>query len=768
MMICTATPTLTTVEQLQSALRSSCLLSATELERLNELTCVDTLDGHSWALSLVANGILTEYQVEQLLAGKGETLVLGQYRILDKLGAGGMGQVYKAEHRLMRRLVALKVIVPHLVRDASAVARFHDEVQVAAQLAHPNIVTAFDADEANGLHFLVMEYIEGIDLSRLIEHEGPLPVPQACEYIRQAALGLQHAHEHGLVHCDIKPSNLLLRQSVTLCGTPQPALIKILDFGLAQLIGAPGTKSTVVTLSGLGNDFAGTPDYMAPEQAHDYEAADIRSDLYSLGCTFFYLLTGQVPYHGGTWSEKLLRHQFDPPPAVTAMRPDVPEEVAVLVQRLMAKEPAERFQTPAELENALFESLSRQCQSGEFLFMPVSADVKSRYSLERLVLPGPAAPAPAVASPTQPTSLAGSDQRAAGVTPAVPYPTRPGRRWLWPSAVMAAIATGLLIAWGARSIALQPPAAPTPAELSRGITLERSPNRIFLHLDTAIAAARDGDTLILHGNGSYPTEPLAIFGKSLTLTAALGCRPRIELLPHGRHGDWEALIECDRPLLLHGLELCAPHHSISYLVYARQAPLRLVDCHLLAPHGRALVVCRKAPSLEMRDCVVVADASAICIEVGGGRACQITLSQTQITLGDRRAAALCLWSGSTAAATRVDLQLQQNEIDSGRVLSLCGLGGGLQVNAVDNQFHFYQAVLSCTADSAGRTWRDHLRWDGKQNTYRGPACWLSVNETSAGVSGLRSWREFWHSAEANSREQTETLSVQPAQPAQLE
>ncbi len=204
-----------------------------------------------------------------------------RYRVLALLGAGGMGAVYKAEHRLMERLVALKVMAARLLGNAAMVERFRREVKAAARLAHPNIVTAHDAEQAGDLHFLVMEYVEGTDLARVVAERGPLPVGEACDYVRQAAMGLQHAHEHGMIHRDIKPHNLML--------TPQ-GTVKMLDFGLARLAGEAGSQPGGGTAQGT---VLGTVDYMAPEQADDAHQADIRSDIYSLGCTLYHLLSGR-------------------------------------------------------------------------------------------------------------------------------------------------------------------------------------------------------------------------------------------------------------------------------------------------------------------------------------------------------------------------------------------------------------------------------------------------------------------------------------------
>jgi len=278
-----------------------------------------------------------------------------RYQVLGLLGAGGMGVVFKAEHRLMERLVALKVINRKLIERTGAVERFRKEVKAAARLAHPNIVTAYDAEQAGDLHFLVMEYIAGTSLERPLRQRGPVPVAEACSLAWQAALGLQHAHERGMVHRDIKPANLLLAAE---------GRVKLLDFGLARFVSevahAPvGTPDSLVpfeqaqdglTASGV---VIGTPDYMAPEQAAEPRAADIRADIYSLGCTLFHLLTGRPPFAGGTALQKLMAHRERPAPLLAAVRPDAPAALGELVGKMLAKDPEQRWQTPGEAAEAL-------------------------------------------------------------------------------------------------------------------------------------------------------------------------------------------------------------------------------------------------------------------------------------------------------------------------------------------------------------------------------------------------------------------------------
>jgi serine/threonine protein kinase len=305
-------------------------------------------DARQLAAELIRRGWLTPFQVNHILQGHAEKLVLGPYLLLERLGQGGMGQVYKARHVLMDRLVALKVLRPDLLLDhPSALERFRREIQAAAKLTHPNVVLAHDASEVGETFFLVMEYVAGDDLGRLLKQHGRLPPGEAAGYVRQAALGLQHAHEHGLVHRDIKPSNLIRAN--------EGRVVKILDLGLARLQGRNEALAGALTHEG---SVMGTPDYIAPEQATDSRSADIRADIYSLGCTLYHLLTGQPPFPGGSIPEKLLKHQQATPTPVEQLSPEVPPGLTVVVRRMMAKRPQDRYQTPREIADALIPFIS--------------------------------------------------------------------------------------------------------------------------------------------------------------------------------------------------------------------------------------------------------------------------------------------------------------------------------------------------------------------------------------------------------------------------
>jgi WD40 repeat protein/serine/threonine protein kinase len=288
-----------------------------------------------------------------------------RYRVVGLLGRGGMGAVYHGEHRLMKRPVAIKVLRRAMVDRPEMVERFVAEVRMAARLAHPNIVQVFDAEEAHGTHFFAMELVTGIDLAQLVKR-GPIPVAAACDYIRQAALGLQHAHEQGMTHRDIKPHNLMLADDGT---------VKVLDFGVARLAQAskePTVSAADVTASavdGASTDGAdddrtsndatgarmllGSADYMAPEQADDPRAADIRSDIYALGCTLYHLVAGRVPFPAPTLAGKLRAHREAEAPPLQQVRDDLSGDVSAVVARMMEKDPAQRYATPAEVAAAL-------------------------------------------------------------------------------------------------------------------------------------------------------------------------------------------------------------------------------------------------------------------------------------------------------------------------------------------------------------------------------------------------------------------------------
>lgn len=267
---------------------------------------------------------------------------IGDYQLLGKLGQGGMGTVYRALQVKLGKTVALKVLPPGYTQDARAVSRFEREMKAIGRLNHPNIIQAFDAREIEGTSILVMEYVEGQDLARLVRHRGPLAVSDACELVRQTAVGLQYVHENGLVHRDIKPSNLMLARG------PQ---VKILDLGLALLrTDQPGREMTNT------GQAVGSVDYMAPEQIHDSHHVDIRADIYSLGCTLYKLLAGRAPVgdpeHKGAYEKMTAQVQNSPTP-IRQLRGDVPAELAAVLDRMLAKNPGDRYAMPREVAEAV-------------------------------------------------------------------------------------------------------------------------------------------------------------------------------------------------------------------------------------------------------------------------------------------------------------------------------------------------------------------------------------------------------------------------------
>ncbi len=303
------------------------------------------------ATRLVQAGILTPFQARLILQGKHKGFKLGPYRILNQIGAGGMGQVFLAEHVTMRRRIALKVLPPKQAADPASVERFYAEARAAAALDHPNVVHAYDVSCDKGTHFLVLEYIEGDTLDRALANSGRLPVGEAVSYAVQAAAGLQHAHDKGVAHRDIKPANLLVGRD---------GIVKILDLGLAQFFEDSGTK--LARSSSASGVAMGTTDYVAPEQLLGGET-DHRSDIYNLGATLYHLLTGQPPFVGTT-AAKMVAHNLSAATPAHEVCEDVPEALSEIVGAMLSKDPADRYQTAAEVVQALMPFVSTPDRAG--------------------------------------------------------------------------------------------------------------------------------------------------------------------------------------------------------------------------------------------------------------------------------------------------------------------------------------------------------------------------------------------------------------------
>jgi len=350
------TPPSADLSKFMTALRRSGLLDESRIDQLLASSDTDQID--TFSRQLVDQDVLTAYQARALSRGRWKGLVLGNYEILEKLGQGGMGQVYRAKHRRMGRIVCLKVLRSSGRRSSETVERFRREIKVISSLDHPNFVIAHDADEADGIQFLVMEYVEGQDLSRLVLDGGPLGRQEALELIRQTADALDHAHDQGVIHRDIKPQNLML--------TPDEygesaGHLKVLDLGIARLNSVSGSDDgmTRVTMTTTGA-IVGTVDYMSPEQAINSRHADARSDIYSLGCTLYFLLTGKTLHAGETLMERLIAHRERPVPRLSDEMETADRDLEAVFRRMVARDPEKRYQTMAELLADLDAMLSGQ------------------------------------------------------------------------------------------------------------------------------------------------------------------------------------------------------------------------------------------------------------------------------------------------------------------------------------------------------------------------------------------------------------------------
>ncbi|MEQ9407048.1 MAG: protein kinase [Fuerstiella sp.] len=369
------------VEGFLTGLRRCGLFPPEEIDAL--LSDVESSDSSSLARELVGRRKLTPFQARVLLKGRWKGLVLGNYVILDKLGQGGMGSVFKARHRRLGRIVCVKVINSAGRRSPKMLERFRNEAKTVAALSHPNFVVAHDADEAEGVPFLVMEYVEGSDLSRHVANHGPLTLHRALQIVHQAATALQYAHDQGVTHRDIKPHNLLITDT----DESDELHVKILDLGLARfdsLLGDEmrGAAQAAVTNTGV---IMGTVDYMSPEQALRSRDADNRSDIYSLGCTLHYLVTGEPVFVGDTLMARLIAHREAPLPSLEKRCPGAMPHLDAVFHRMLAKAPADRYQSMEEVARdteALLTGQTPQAVEGPSAAVPVSV-LDQRRQLQR-------------------------------------------------------------------------------------------------------------------------------------------------------------------------------------------------------------------------------------------------------------------------------------------------------------------------------------------------------------------------------------------------
>ncbi|MDX1948486.1 MAG: serine/threonine-protein kinase [Pirellulaceae bacterium] len=336
-----------TVDDFRTLVQKSGLLSDEQIEAFLAESPLSADDPHTFAHALTNAGLLTPWQRDKLLEGRFKGFFLNKYRILAQLGAGAMGTVFLGEHKVMRHKVAIKVLARRLVGKSAYVKRFEQEARAAAAVNHPRVVRAYDFDCAGDVYFLVMEFAEGEDLQKIVTRDGVLPLPVVAECIAQTAEGLSAAHAAGLVHRDIKPSNLLIDGGGN---------VRILDLGLARLEDENEPSLTLAYESKM----IGTVDFLAPEQARNSHHIDHRADLYSLGCTMYFLLSGQPPFNEGTLTQRVIEHQTKLPIDIRTRRKDCPAELAFICHKLLAKLPEDRFQTAQEVADALRDWANRQ------------------------------------------------------------------------------------------------------------------------------------------------------------------------------------------------------------------------------------------------------------------------------------------------------------------------------------------------------------------------------------------------------------------------
>ena len=433
-------------------LRASALLDEAQLAEIEQWPAAVASNDRTLAQELVTKGVLTRFQAEQILAGRTQGFIIGPYVVCDRIGAGGMGKVYKAIHRQMQRTVALKVLPRARRADPGAHARFMREVRATAQLSHPNIVIAHDVGDEQDVTYLVMEYVAGQDLAQIIAQQGRLEPGRAADIAYQVALALGHAQGRGIVHRDIKPSNILVTEQ---------GMAKVLDMGLARFERDEQQERDAAQLTGEGV-VMGTVDYIAPEQARDTHRADTRSDIYSLGCTLYHMLAGRVPFPEGGVAEKLLHHLTQAPTELAELAPDVPEGLSGVVQRMMAKRPEDRYQTPGEVAGALLPWVAPAAVTPP---SGVMADPVS-VSQDTTSTSTPSTPGPVDEPPTGAGSDVGEPSRPRAVPP-----------WVW-GAVGGAVLAGVaaIVFWPRPPTRRAgPPQAESPSTVQRVLTPRSDP-----------------------------------------------------------------------------------------------------------------------------------------------------------------------------------------------------------------------------------------------------------------------------------------------------
>jgi serine/threonine protein kinase len=416
------------VEELLQLIRKSGMVDEQKLSAyLNrrQLTRGLPEDPRELADDLVHDGIITYFQSEQFMLGKWRGFTIGKFKLLERVGVGGMGQVFLCEHMFMKKRLAVKVLPPAKADQPAALGRFYREARAAGSLDHPNVVRTHDIDQDGNLHFIVMDYIDGPNLLDVVKKLGPMDVRRAISYIRQTAAGLDYAFRNSIIHRDIKPGNVLIDRK---------GVARILDMGLARFLNDHGDQ---LTMKYDDKVVLGTADYVAPEQVANSHSVDIRADIYALGATLYFLLAGHPPFPTGTVSQKLLWHRTKDPTPIRQIRPEVPDALAIIIGKMMAKDPKARYQTPAQVAAELDQFLT------EPVGLPTEEEMPllSPAAMEGLPQEVPAeADAPAVAATASATAAVGSaagGSAAAVMAPPAPSPfgpTTPGSPWGAPAA----------------------------------------------------------------------------------------------------------------------------------------------------------------------------------------------------------------------------------------------------------------------------------------------------------------------------------------------
>lgn len=489
-----------TPESFLERLEKSKLLTPQQLAHA-QAAARDLQDPKALAKALVEQELLTRWQAAQLLAGR-SSFFLGKYKLIDLLGRGGMGGVFLAEHTMMQRAVALKIIPKQLGRDPALLERFLTEARAIAALDHPNIVHAYNVDNEGDRYYLVMEFVEGQDLRRMVETDGPLDFQKAVDYTRQTADGLAHAHSRNMIHCDIKPGNLLVNRQ---------GVVKILDLGMARLGGREENGQ------GEANDrVLGTVDYMAPEQALESPTLDHRVDIYALGCTLYYLLTGRPPFPEGTIPERIMKHQSQEPQSIAQLRPGVPADLVEICCKMMAKDPADRYQTAEEVSQVLAQ------------WRPPAPKLKRAVLLEE---PTPA-PADAKTAPPAP-SAAGAGPRLVWAKLTALLADRRRMMWFGGIGLAVLLVLGTLLTWLAVSRLSRPrpsTADATQAQAAKGAESRRakatkaSPDQGPSSRETEAASADPADA---------EPEPKKEHAKEPSAPRPDGKKPESDTAPQG-------------------------------------------------------------------------------------------------------------------------------------------------------------------------------------------------------------------------------------------